>query len=189
MARDVADFNVEDFNSREAGDRSVYCKFFLHPVEDQVASADQGRPIYNEHEYIEIRAAGNATNVVVRRATDMDKRRFSGAYRMFKEGHAEQMVGTPLTEVPWMSKSQIEELMYFRIRTLEQLSAVGDDVCTRMPGLFELKRKAIIVMERADKAAPILSLKKENDELRNELDTLKGIVAEQTKAIEKLKKV
>jgi hypothetical protein len=178
MALDQVDFNVEDFSAREAGDRSVYCKFYLRPVQDEAASAEAGRPIYNEQEFVEIRAAGNSTNVVDRKATTQDKQRFRGAYKLFKEGNEEQMTGTPLTEIPWITKSQIEEISYFRIRTLEALATVGDDVCTRIPGLYELKRKAVIVMERADKAAPIMALKAENDALKNELETLKNQVAE-----------
>ena len=129
----TADFDVEHFEHRNAGDKQVYVRFYIKPVEDAAATAEQGRPIYKDREYVEIRSPGNATNVVVRPVTDMDRQRFAGAYGLFKKGETEQVIGTPLTETPWLTRSQVEELAYLRIRTLEQLAGVGDDVCTRMP--------------------------------------------------------
>jgi len=185
----TADFDVGDFNSREAADKSVYVKFYIRPVLNDAESDKEGRPIYNDKEYIEIRTPGNQTNIVHRPVTDMDKNRFKLAYREFKSGEAEQIGdGTPLVEAPWITRSQVEELSYLRIRTLEQLAAVGDDVCTRIPGLFKLKARAKLMAERAEKAAPFLEMQKANDELKNRLETLEKTIADQAALIASLKK-
>lgn len=176
--------DVEDFEDREKG--KVFVKFYTRPVQDEAESDKQGRPIYNEVEYLEIRAPGNATNIVQRPVTDMDKRRFRRQYEMFKEGNEEQLVGTPLTEVTWVTRSQAEELSYLRIRTLEQLAEVGDDVCTRIPGLFKLKQRAQTTVETATKNAPILELTAKLESLANENATLKKAVEEQAATIKKL---
>lgn len=183
-----ADFDVNDFSSREAADKSVYVKFYVRPVLDDAASDEAGRPIYKDKDYIEIRTPGNQTNIIQRPVTDMDKRRFAQAYREFKSGEVEQTNGTPLIEAPWITRSQVEELSYLRIRSLEQLANVNDDVCTRIPGLFKLKQRAQYMVERADKQAPFLVMQKENENMRNEMETLKRMVEEQAEVIKSLKK-
>jgi hypothetical protein len=182
-----ADFNVEDFESREAADKSVYVKFYVKPVQDHAESDKEGRPIYHDKEYVEIRTPGNQTNIVQRPVTDMDRQRFRAAYHKFKEGDTEQLVGTPLTEVPWITRSQVEELSYIRIRTLEHLSTVGDDVCNRMPGLYKLKQRAQVAVEKAEKSAPFLQMQAENEELRTSLESLRQTVEEQARVIASLK--
>jgi hypothetical protein len=82
----------------------------------------------------------------------------------------------------------VEELSYLRIRTLEQLAAVGDDVCTRIPGLYKLKERAKMMAERAEKAAPFMKIQAENDEMRNRLETLEKTIADQAGLIASLKK-
>lgn len=186
MSRETAEFDASDFESREAGDKSVYVRFYVRPFKDEEASNEAGRPIYKDRDYVEIRAPGNQNNVIMRPVTDMDKQRFRQAYQAFKAGALEQDFGTPLTEVPWMTRSQVEELAYLKVRTLEQLVAVGDDVCTRIPGLFQLKQKAQVAIEKAEKSAPFIKMQAENDALKTELDELKKAVQDQAAIIKVL---
>lgn len=186
MSRETAEFDVEHFESREAGDKSVYVKFYIRPLRDEEASIEQGRPIYHDREYVEIRAPGNQNNVVMRPVTQMDKQRFRQAYQAFKAGDLEQDFGTPLTEVPWVTRSQVEELAYLKVRTLEQLVNVGDDVCTRIPGLFQLKQKATAAIAQAEKTAPFLKVQAENEAMKGELELLKKAVEDQAAIIKTL---
>jgi len=179
----TADFDVSDFNSREAADKSVYVKFYIRPKENEAKSAEEGRPIYEDKEYVEIRTPGNTTNIVQRPVTDMDKKRFAAAYREFKAGDTEQVIGTPLVEAPWITRSQVEELSYLRIRTVEQLANVGDDVCTRIPGLFKLKQRAQQMEVNAEKQAPFIKLQKEREEMQAQIDSLKETVEAQAAII------
>jgi hypothetical protein len=118
----------------------------------------------------------------------MDKKRFAQQYAAFKAGETEQVSGTPLVEAPWITRSQVEELAYVRIRTIEQLANVGDDVCTRIPGLFKLKQRAQAMAESAEKQAPFTKMQAENEELRNSLEALRQTVTEQASLIEDLRK-
>jgi len=179
----TADFDVSDFNSREAADKSVYVKFYIRPKENEAKSAEEGRPIYEDKEYVEIRTPGNTTNIVQRPVTDMDKKRFAAAYREFKAGDTEQVIGTPLVEAPWITRSQVEELSYLRIRTVEQLANVGDDVCTRIPGLFKLKQRAQQMEVNAEKQAPFIKLQKEREDMQAQIDSLKETVEAQAAII------
>jgi hypothetical protein len=186
MALAEADFDYKDFDDRNAADRSVHTRFFLNPVKDEAASAEAGRPIYADREYVEIRASGNSTNIVCRPVTDMDRQRFHRQYMLFKSGHAEQVVGTRLSEVPWITRGQVEELTYLKILTVEQLSAVNDQFCTTIPGIYELRRKAQMFLESAVSSAPITALQKENEELKSQIADLMEAVKAQATDLQKL---
>lgn len=163
--RETAEFAENAFD--DVNDtKGVYARFYLFPHQNQLASAEAGRPVFEDKEFIEIIAAGNSSNVIRRKASDMDRQRFRAAYAKFKEGDNEQLVGLPLSEVPWITRSQIEELAYIKCRTCEQLATLNDQACGSMPGLYELKRKAEAWLKKSEDAAPFTALAKENDELR-----------------------
>lgn len=186
MTYGTADFDVDDFASRNAGDKSVYVKFYTRPKENEAKSTEAGRPIYDDVDYVEIRTPGNSTNVVQRPVTEMDRKRFPQQYAAFKAGDMEQITGTPLAEAPWITRSQVEELAYLRVRTMEQLANVNDDVCTKIPGLFKLKQRAQQMMAKAEHEAPFIKIQEENAELRNNLESLQQTVQEQARQIQAL---
>lgn len=185
---ETADFDVQDFDQRYAGDKSVYVKFYIHPVRDNEASSSNGRPMFKDVEYVEIRAAGNQNNIIQRPVTKMDIDRFQEHYRRFKDGMSEQVIGTRLTEVPWITRSQVEELAHIRIYTLEALSAVPEDVCQRMAGLRDLKMRAATMLEAAEKAAPFTALEAENKELKNQVEAMANQLKELMAAVKAGKK-
>lgn len=168
------DGNVEDFANRYAGDRGVHAKFYNHPEQDHEASAAAGRPIFKDTEFVEIIASGNSTNIIKRPARSADKQRFSKQYSAFLEGRGDELYGTPLKEVTWITRSQVEELAYMRICTLEQLAGVSDSVCSRAVGLYDLKRKAENALAAASDAAPMTELVEENKRLQEQLDAQKA---------------
>lgn len=181
--RDQSDFDPQDFESREAADKSVYVKFYLHPVIDEAESDKAGRPVYKEKEYIEIRTPGQQNNIIKRPVTDMDRQRFRKAYRAFKEGAEEQLIGTPLTEVAWITRSQVEELSFLRIRTVEHLAGLGDDICGKHVGLYKLKQKAQQVIADGEKNAPFAQLQSQHEDLLAKHQELMRTVEEQSEII------
>lgn len=182
--RETYEANPTDFDegNREQ-DNKTYVKFYIRPLHDEEASANEGRPIYHDTEYVEIRTPGNETNIVRRPVSDLDRKRFANQYRAFKAGELEQTTGTPLSEVPWITRSQVEELSYLRINTIEILADVNDDVCTRIPGLFKLKQRAQVYVQQAKEAAPNLALQRKNEELENRLSVMENTVKEQADLI------
>lgn len=185
---ETAEYDFNDFNERYAADKSVYAKFYTMPVKDEQASAQAGRAIYKDREYIEIRAAGNQNNIINRPAAAMDRQRFHRQYELYKQGNDEQLIGTPLGEVTWLTRSQVEELAYVRIRTVEQLASINDDTCQRMAGLHDLKRKAAALLESAAKVAPLTALQAENDQLKGQVEALSNQLKEITAQLKKLNK-
>ena len=149
--RPEADFDYRTFEDRYAEDSKVWVRFFLNSVEDKAKTAEAGRPIYIEKEYVEIRSPGNETNIVVRPVSDHDRRRFPRHYDLFKKGISDVVIGTPLAEMLWIKRSMADELRHLKIITVEHLAEVSDEVCTRIPGLFDLKAKAKSFLEQAEK--------------------------------------
>lgn len=181
------DLNPKDFERRDAADQSVYVKFYMRPVLNEAKSNEEGRPIYDDREYVEIRTPGQQNNVVQRPVTDMDRQRFSRPYALFKAGESEQIVGTPLVEVPWITRSQVEELAHMRIRTLEGLANVSDGVCSQYAGMYKLKQRAQQAIADAKESAPFQKLQAENDEMKSKLASLEQVVREQSEIIAKMK--
>lgn len=180
------DFNPADFETREAADKNVYVKFYIKPVQNEAKSAEEGRPIFDDREYIEIRTPGQQNNVVQRPVSDMDRKRFHRAYQLFKAGEVEQVVGTPLMEMPWITRSQVEELVHLRIRTVEALAELGDDVCSRFAGLYKLKQTAQRYVQHAKNNAPLIKFQEQLDELKNQCETYQRTIEEQSQIIQKL---
>jgi len=169
----VADFDPKIFENPQAT-VGVYANFYLRPEQDEEESAKAGRPIFKDVEYIEIITAGDAKDVRRRPVREADKRRFREAYRKFREGDREQLVGTPLTEVTWVSAAMREELHYAKVRTVEQLAELNDQACGRMPGMYDMKRKAAQWLQKATESAPFTALHKENEELKARLEALEA---------------
>lgn len=184
----IADFEVEDFENRTRSDNKAFVRFFIRPVKNNPLSLEAGRPIYSDMEYCEIIVPGNQTNRPIKRVDSIVKQRYAQQYAKWKAAGAteEFLDGTHLTEVAWVTRSQVEELAYLRVRTLEQLAVVGDDVCGRVPGLYDLKKKAIAVVEKAESDAPLLQLQAQLDDLKNELEVKDQTITELASRIEEL---
>lgn len=150
------------------GDDALLVRFFMDLMQDQAASKKEGRPIYKEVEWIDIRIPGNKDNVVVRPVREADKSRFPRHYEMFKrrvEGSREELVGTPLTLWPVVTVTQVKEFEYFNIRTVEQLAAIPDSAAQKFPGINQLKQKAADYLEMAAKKAPLAQMRNKVEEL------------------------
>jgi hypothetical protein len=173
---DTADFDPKDFE-RPYSDGGTHAKFYTKAVPDAAASAEAGSPKFTDKVYVEIMTPGNSTNIIDRPIRDTDKRRFPQQYAAFVAGDSEQITGTPLTEVTWVPRSIIEELTYAKVRTVEQLAEINDNVCTRTPGMFDMKRKAIAWLENAKQAAPFTKIFKENEDLQARLAAMEEQLA------------
>lgn len=173
--RAEADFDINDFEERNVNNgKGNHVRFFMHPEKQEHESAEAGRPIFKDVEYLEILSGGSTNNIVIRAVLDMDRQRFRDQYKRFKETGEDTPDGTPLREIPWMEASFVMELAHMRVRTVEQLADINDQACTQMPGLFDLKRKAQLWLKKSADAAPFTALAAENAELKARLDALES---------------
>ena len=136
-------------------DDKLHVKFFTRPRIDIEASTKENRPIYKDVPFIEIMVPGDKNNISLEEVWDLHKRRFPRHWEQFQAGLKDQVVGTPLKVAPFLTDSHIEELAYFKIRTLEQLADLADQHMTFM-GARELQQQAKKFLDRSKSAESLL---------------------------------
>ena len=176
---DPQDFTPGD---NRKGDEHLAIRFFRKAARDDVASAADGVMRFKEVEMIQIMVPGDRDNIVVRPAGEGDIRRFSKQSDVWKSNDtADQMNGRP---EPWWGRltlPQIEEYRYLGVRTVEQLSALADATCLKLPGSQEQKRKAAAFLEVQKDEAPLRKVQAELEqrdqliaEMSQRLNALEG---------------
>lgn len=179
----VDSFDDRFERGRFANDKGVRAHFYTHPMVMEVESAEAGRRVCKDVVMVEIMTAGNTNSSVVRKATEEDKGRFRRQYEAFMAGNSDEMFGTPLSDITWLTKSQVEELAYIKVRSLEELANVSDHACAGMAGLYDLKRKAQAFLEKAEKSGPITALAEENKILQGQVEALQAQMQELIKSV------
>jgi hypothetical protein len=166
-------------------DDKLIVAFHMEPVLDKAASKAEGRPIYVSKEFVRIIVPGDKNNIVNRPVWAQDLQRFPRQYAAFKANQSQDLSGTPLETVPWITREQVEELKYFNVRTLEQLANIPDVHAQKFMGINTLRVRARDAIAFAKEQAPIQALaeaKRENVELRDLVEKLSKRVGQLEKA-------
>ena len=125
----IADFNPDDFRTDQQSkmDEGLLVKFYIKPVQNQAETASQGKPVFKDAEYIEIRTPGQKS-FIARKVRPGDLERFPRHYKAYKDrtSDVEVVEGTLLKEWPLITRSQVEELAFANVKTVEQLVAMPD---------------------------------------------------------------
>jgi hypothetical protein len=119
-------------NSFGPGQDAIFPRFYLDQVEDQVASANSGRPIFRDEERVEIIMPGNPHTRPVHRVSDEHRQRWPKQYEAFKKGIELSPDGTPLEEWPRLKRSQVLELKGLGFQTVEQVASMDDHAVQRI---------------------------------------------------------
>lgn len=150
--------------SRFAGDERLFVQFYRKPVLHPGLSREAGRAIYKETDYIKIMVPGDKLSVIDRPIDEIDRRRFAAKYEKWLAGAGNVVEGTPLSSLPKMTPSKVEEYKFFNVHTVEQLAEAPDNVGQKFFGFQEDKRAAKAFLEIAKGNAPI---EKMNEELKS----------------------
>jgi hypothetical protein len=136
---------------RYHGDETLLVRFFMNPRINTIKTKTWGRPIYEEVPYVQIMQPGNKDSIIIRPATKRDKGRFAEHYRKFEAREDQEAIeGTLLAEWAGVTRSQVEELKYLNVRTVEQLAAMSDSNATGVMGAGFLKQKAQKYLDDTD---------------------------------------
>lgn len=130
-------------------DDKLHVRFFMRPRIDLEASAKENRPIYRDVPHIEMAIPGDKNNIVTAEVWDLHLRRFPQYWEQFQAGIKDQVVGTPLKVAPFLTEAHIEELAYFKVRTIEQLANLADSNMTWM-GAREMQQAARRYLEKVN---------------------------------------
>lgn len=173
----IADFNHQDFaqGAQSKLDDQLLVKFFTKQRPDNAATKEKGRPIFKDIEYIDIKVPGHRGSGACRAATFVDKQRFPRHYEAYKQRKEMPLDGTPLSEWPVIARTQVEELSFHNVKTVEQLVSMNDSLASQFMGMNALKTKAKMWLEGAEETARI-----------NEIQDLKAAGTEKDERIAKL---
>lgn len=162
--------------SRYVHDNRLYIEFSRKPRLHPAKSRDAGRAIYEEVDYISIHVPGDKSSVVERPVTEQDIERFTERYNKWKQGQAEAVVGTPLTALPGMTPSKVEEYRYFKLMTVEQLAEANDNLGQKFMSFQQDKQRAKAFLQVAANNAPIEAMNAELQKRDAEIENLRTMV-------------
>lgn len=152
-----------------------FVRFYERRAKNVAQSAEQGRPIFEPVEFVEIYTAGDKDNVVDRPVREFDKYVWSEKYIAFKNGQS-QDTGTPLEQWSGLVPGRAEELAHFKIRTVEQLADIPDGQLSRHgPMTRQEREKARAYLQVMKGEAPINEIRAENEALKKRLEALERL--------------
>jgi len=185
----TADFNPDDFSNQSEADKQLLVRFMYKPVENRQATREQGVAVVEEMAFVEVRIPGQRNPCVMRRATLEDKRRFAPQYEAFQKRVEMPSEGTPLAEWPVVTRSQVEELAFFSIKTVEQLASVSDTNISKRMGGYGLREKAVKWLEQRDQAVSAserADMQERISGLEQQIGELTKVNAEQSALVDRL---
>lgn len=153
-------------------DAALAVKFFTKAVENPRKTKAEGRPIFEDREYVSIRFPADNKRELVSPAHDMHfvahfkdqmtyAERFKPIYDAFKSQlHDETVAGTPLSEMPSLTEAKRAELRAQNVRTVEQLAGLPDASMRRMGmGARALVDSAKDYLKRAEGTSEVAALR------------------------------
>lgn len=159
-------------------DLTLGVEFFVKAVENARKSAEAGRPIFDDKEYVRIRFPADNKRELVAPAHEVHyvsharrqmtyAERFAPVYQKFKDDGSHFVQGTPLSEAPFLTESRRSELRALNVQTVEQLANLPEPARKRLGmGSMDLVEKAKAYLATASDSAEVVALRRELDELR-----------------------
>ena len=169
---DVLDFqmNFEEAQQSEA-DKKLLVVFYKDVIKNEMKSIEAGRPIFDEIDLIKILTPGSRDSFVGD-ATQAYQERFPVQWAKYKAGKSQEMTGTPLSMLAWLSIAQIAEFNAVGCYTVEQLVGMSDSTAHKFMGYQGIKERARAWLAAATEAAPLMKMEaklRERDEKMEEM--------------------
>ena len=149
-------------------------EFYRGAVQNNFKTAEAGRPIFDERDFVRVQTPGDTKTVIETIASDQYKNLYPKAWDAYSRGLEAVTDGTPITEWPSVTVSQARELQYINIRTVETLAEVSDANIQQMgPGYMQLRQRAREYIDAAKGSAAATATARENEKLREEMSMMK----------------
>lgn len=177
-----------EYVTPQKGEDLTFPRFYIRPVQNNVRSEAEGRPIYEDREYVEITVAGDTRTTVDRQVKDEDRHRWAASYAAFKAGAEQAEDGTPLEAWPFLTPAMIMEYKAMKIRTVEHLAALSDVALTNLgTGGRTIRERAKAWLQQAAGDAPLSRVQSELEALKEQLAVRDATIADLAAEIERLK--
>lgn len=171
------DMDFTDAQQSEA-DKRLYVTFFKDAVKNAAASVEAGRPIFEERDFIKIITPGSRDSMVAPvREGDSYTERFPAQWSRYKRNQDQNVSGTPLSQLPWMTVSQVAEFNAVGCKTAEQLVGMADAMAGKFMGFHQIKQRTQAYLDAAKDAAPALKLQAELEKRDAQIAQLQAQVA------------
>ena len=186
-------------------DSRLQVRFYKRPVQQEAETLAEGRPIYKEFDFVHICVAGDTLTEIDTYALASHRTRFPIQWANYQNrlgADDQEVVGTPVSEWPLVSKSQAEELRAMKFHTVESIANASDQQLQRMgmaagmsPYAFRDKAKSFLNLaansaQTDQRAQEINELKEElakksaeNDKIKAETDAKLALMQDQMAAI------
>lgn len=133
---------------------NVIPNFHLRPVKNNFRSKQEGRPIWENREYVEMLIPGNTTERPCMPVRQEHKDRWPDQYDRFIKKQEQGFDGTPLEQWPIMDPARVSALKDSNIYTVDQLAQLPDGQGKSVgPDFHELKQKAQKFLGAAENSA------------------------------------
>lgn len=168
------------------GDARLWVKFERKAVRNAFKSELEGRPIYEEVDYVRIQQPGER-DVYNQVATEDHKRRFPQQWAQFLAGAEQLPEGTPVGLLFPNQESVKEILLDLKIYTVEQLAQLSEHAIERlgMDGRkYVLKAKAAL-----DKSEALKEVNRVNQELQDTKDQLRVVQQANARLLERMQQL
>lgn len=162
--------------TRFSMDNKLYVEFYRKPVLQPGKSREAGRAVYEEVDYVRIHVPGDKSSVIERPVSQQDVFRFQDRYNKWKAGQEEAVTGTPLSALPGMTASKVEEYKFFKLVTVEQLAEANDNLGAKFMSFHQDKQRAKAFIEVAKNNAPIEKMNEELQKRDAEIENLRTMV-------------
>lgn len=112
-----------------AADQALNVVIYDGTVFQPYLSEQAGRPIHHDAVFIRIQASGDKLNIIDRPIEEADKRRFPLHWAHYQnQTKDEEHPGTPLSEIPGLTKGALLNMKAMGFYTVEQFAAASDQV-------------------------------------------------------------
>ena len=171
-----ADGGYATVGASQTGNDGTMATFYYRQKQDMAASEREGRPIFKDVPYVEIRLPGQKNSVVDRAVLDPDKQRWPEAWARFEQRQTGMVGGTPLEEWPYLTRSRVAELHAMDVHSVEQLAGLPEANAQRLgPDGWDLKKRATQFLQPGDQT--IAELRSEKKALEDRVAALEAMVA------------
>lgn len=166
------DFTMNfELDQQNEADKKLFAVFYKDVIKNEPKSAEAGRPIFDEVDLIRIMTPGSR-DTFVGRADDEYQQRFPQQWARYKAKQDQNMTGTPLNQLSWLSIGQIAEFNAVGCYTVEHLVNMSDALSQKFMGHFAIKQKAQQYLEAAQAAAPLSKMQQELQKRDDEIAEL-----------------
>jgi len=166
------ELNFESSQQSDA-DKRLLVMFYAEPIKNESKSIEAGRPIYEDIDHIRIITPGSRDNFVTE-VTQEYIERFPQQWARYKAKQDQNVSGTPLDALPWMTRAQVAEFKAVGCHTVEQLVGMSDNLSQKFMGHFQIKQRAQAFLDAAAGAAPMLKLQSELEKRDEQIAALQA---------------